>query len=313
MNALETSGQLTIKFKGLDADRGAMDIGHLGESMVGINRLLIAGFNYLDSDKIPSARAPQFISIETRTWRPGSFELLLEFKEALAIAPLLHDLYVENAPRICRNWLSAVFLAMTGKKTESGDHLSQALETSGRLSERKLALIEDTTHKHLELIERSLTDQQKISERLLDQQEQFFEMIQSGVLYGAAQKAVRPLGVNAERFIVNDGKEETEIDVPMAETVRLRGKVEVGDKENLELQVDGFTHHNRQLKVFCPDPEMQGRFSTAVVRDPEFEQVPNVYTEAAIVRGWILAEVKISRYKSGKIHRIYILDAKARD
>ena len=109
---------------------------------------------------------------------------------------------------------------------------------------------------------------------------------------------------------MRDSEGQTEIDVPTAETIRIMGKVRIQEMETLDLQVDGIIHHSKQLKVFNPDT--RGKFSTAIVRDPKFEQTPNVYTEAASERGWISAHVKVSRYESGEIHTIYVMDAERR-
>ncbi len=73
------------------------------------------------------------------------------------------------------------------------------------------------------------------------------------------------------------------------------------------VRVDGFTHHNRQLKVV--HPQEPHRFVTAVVRDPVFEVTPNLYTEAATERGLLEVRAKATM-KDGRIQKLYVMDAK---
>lgn len=151
---------------------------------------------------------------------------------------------------------------MTGRKTEASNHLSQALELIGRLNDQR----------HQEIL----------------------AIITGDRLYGAAKRAVRPIGTGAERLAVQDEENRIEVDIPMAEALKARGEIMSGNIETVDLLVDGIIHSKRQLKVPNPDPDMRRRFSTAIVRDPVFDQRPNVYTEAASVRGWISADVKVS-------------------
>jgi len=275
MNDFEMVNELLIRYEGLDADRNQMNIGHLGQSLIGIDRLLNAGFHVLESGHLPARRTPRIIETEVGTWKHGSFEFPILLRKAVELAPILQDPYTQQAVKIARNWLSGVFLGMSGRCQESKEHVSRALEIMDRFDQRGLLAS--------------------------------FEIIENGSLFLSAKRAVRPIGPSAERMLIQDEDGQTEIDVPMAETLRTNGKVKVEKMETLDLQVDGFTHHNRQLKVRNPD--VRGKFSTAVVRDPEFDLVPNVYTQAASEKGWISAEVKVSRYKSGEIHTIYVLNA----
>ena len=74
----------------------------------------------------------------------------------------------------------------------------------------------------------------------------------------------------------------------------------------IRVTVDGFTHHNRQLKVIHPDEP--NRFVTASVRDPAFDIAPNIYTEAATERRMLDVAAKVT-LKDGRIQRVYIMDA----
>ena len=66
MEASRTTNELLIRYEGLDADKGKANIGHLGESLIGLYRLLNFGFHLLGSDSMPASRPPKFITVETR-------------------------------------------------------------------------------------------------------------------------------------------------------------------------------------------------------------------------------------------------------
>lgn len=73
----------------------------------------------------------------------------------------------------------------------------------------------------------------------------------------------------------------------------------------MKIDVDGIIHHNKQLKIVHPD--IEGRFITAIVRDPLFDSVPNPYSEAAASLGSIEVMAK-PVYRGGKLERIYVMD-----
>jgi len=59
MNDFEMTHELLIRYEGLDADGGRVNIGHLGQSLIGIDRLLNAGFHVLESGHLPARQNSQ--------------------------------------------------------------------------------------------------------------------------------------------------------------------------------------------------------------------------------------------------------------
>ena len=125
-------------------------------------------------------------------------------------------------------------------------------------------------------------------------------------LYATARQVVSPVGPSCDRLSLQRDEEITEIDFPTAEAIRSRGKLEVGDMETFRVKIDGFTHHNKQLKIVHPSE--QGRFITGHLRDPVFQSAPNIYTEAATKQGWLNITAKPT-LKEGRIQALYIMDA----
>ena len=93
----------------------------------------------------------------------------------------------------------------------------------------------------------------------------------------------------------------------MADAIRSKDKLEVGDMEKMRLRVDGLIHHNKQLKVEHPDKP--GKFITANVRDPAFAEDGSVYTDAVSQKGYLDVSAKPSRTADGELRTLYILYA----
>lgn len=91
----------------------------------------------------------------------------------------------------------------------------------------------------------------------------------------------------------------------MADAIRAKEILEVGDMEKIRVRVDGVTIHNRSLKVELP--EYPGKFYSAEVRDPAFDQTPNIYTAA--IGQFLDVEAKPTRRPNGDLVKLYIMNA----
>ncbi len=144
-----------------------------------------------------------------------------------------------------------------------------------------------------------------------DQSEERIQNFMLGVLdrlQRPAVNAVAPVGpsVKAVGIRVPGRDLETLVDEPMADAVRSKEKLDVGDMQQMRVRVDGIIHHNRQLKV--EHPLESGAYITAQVRDPIFDGLPNIYTEAASMKGWLMVTAKPT-YRDGRLYGLYIMDA----
>ena len=126
-------------------------------------------------------------------------------------------------------------------------------------------------------------------------------------LHGPAKNVVAPIGVSVERMqIGNQNKKGDEFDEPLAAAIRYAGDAEVGDLEQLVVRVDGYQHHNKTLKIERPD--LPGSYMTADIRDPAFDQPPNIYTQAAEQKAQLVVTGK-RLFRAERLERIYIFDA----
>ena len=262
---------LVMQFRGEEAEAHRVDVRNLGQSLVGLDQILNFGLMTIDAGR-PPKRGERFpLVVQAAEPRPGSFEILVWLAEGSWALPVVQDIIVSRSADICWHWVSGVLQRMGGRENDSTNNISQLIEILGR----------ELTHRHLETLE-----WQK--------------------LVRPSRSLVAPIGYSCDRILFPKGDETTEIDMPMAEAIRSKNRLEVGDMEEMKVRVDGFTHHNRQLKVV--HPAEPGRFITAHVRDPIFDSTPNVYIRAAVEKRFLRVRAKATR-KEDRIQSLYIMDA----
>ena len=235
---------ITMKFEGALADNHEIGMRHLGESLIGVEEILSKGLYMLDTGKLPKHFGHVPFVFKVRAPKQGSVDIAILIAQSPAFLPLLHKVYITAASDILWNWISGVLLKMSGKESEANEHIGQVVKLLDNVDARR----------HAEIME-----WQKFNR--------------------PAQRAVTPIGPFCNQISLPHKDRITEIDLPLADAIRSKGKLEVGDMEIMTVVVDGFTHHNRQLRILLP--EMPGRYLTAYVRDPAFDTAPNIYTEAA--------------------------------
>ena len=124
----------------------------------------------------------------------------------------------------------------------------------------------------------------------------------------ASKEAVKPIGKSCEnvKFGPDALNLTTEIDEPTADVIRTSQELELSDMHEMTLNVDGYTHHNKKLKV--AHPTIEGRFINADIRDPAIDIKPNAYTDAASTKSNIKVLAKIATSPDNEIQRIYIME-----
>lgn len=262
---------LIVRFQGAGADQHRVDLRQLGHSLIGIDRIVTHGLFALEAGRLPKKREPLPFLLHTAAPQRGCVEVQIWLVAGGVFLPFVHDIFVTMASDILWRWIRGVLLRMAGRESDADANFEKVIELLDRVDARR----------HL-------------------------EMLQLQKLAMAATQAVTPIGQSCNSIAFPQGGEDAEIDLPLAEAIRSKGKVKVGDMERMRVKVDGFTHHNKQLKVVHPNEP--GRFVTAYVQDPAFADAPNVYTEAATNESWLDVTAKPT-IKDGRIHALYIMDA----
>ena len=78
--------------------------------------------------------------------------------------------------------------------------------------------------------------------------------------------------------------------------------------ETMKIRIDGLIKHTRRATVVRIDEP--GAFLSAEVRDPAFDQTPNVYTQALGDDSELVVQAKPT-YRGGELYRLYIMGSVA--
>ena len=212
--------------------------------------------------------------------KAGSYELWAILKDMPWLLPVVQEFVVSGGVDAIYRFSSFVFSQLGGRKGDAQMHLNAMLELNRQHLEARNQSDQEWRATLLEVVDR---------------------------LAPAARQAVKPMGNSASEMTLEHQERRllTKIDEPMADAIRSKEDDEVGDMEEMRLKVDGIIHHSRQLKIISPENEK--KFITAEVRDPVFDQVPNVYSEAAANKGEVTVKVK-PVYRNSELLKVYIMD-----
>ena len=207
-----------MRFDGAVAREHVLGMRQLGESLIGIERLITVGLFALETGRHPKRNERLPLLVRASESRPGSYEIAAILGPAPSFLPLLHNIFLTGASDILWNWMSGALLRMGGREKDSDAHLSKLMDLLDTIDSRRHA-----------------------------------EILNWQRLYPLAQQVVSPVGSSCDRILLPQGGQTTEIDLPIAEAIRSKGKLEVGDMDTFLIKIDGFTHHNKQLKGRAPD------------------------------------------------------------
>lgn len=281
---------ILIKFEGRDADQHIVDMRLLGRALQGFDRIISAGIIVLSEKRPPRKKERAPLRVKAFPPTEGSQEIQAVLQDMPGLLALGWQLYSSTDGEIIWHWVSLVLSFFGGRKNEAEGHLQAML---------------DLNKHHLESRDRA-TEAQLASRDKENQEWRDLIMRVVQHLAPAALDAVAPVGPSVRNVGVKiGGTAMTGVDEAMADSIRAKGELDLGDLKPMTLVTDGFAHHNRTLKVERPDEP--GRYMTAVVKDPAFDEFPNAYTRAASERAAITVMAKLA-YRNGQLEKIYIMD-----
>ena len=252
-----------VRYEGGDAEQHVLDMRQLGESLIGIERLINTGLYVLEHGERPGHGRVLKSAVRVSTPQPGSLEFIPDL--VAGVYPFLSESIVQrHIGAILRQLVKIPLLAMGGLEHEAQGRTDDLLE-------KVLAASESAAERTERADERRHREQMKV-----------YDLLSHPWAYHAARNAVSPVGKGCDCMQISDDETSDTITPIMAEAIRTRGYVKIGELKELSVLVDGFIHRTRQLRVVHPD--MPDRLVTAYVRDPAFNVTPNIYTEAASSR-----------------------------
>lgn len=266
------SGKLIIKFDGYDAEKHLLNMRQLGESLVGLDKVLNIGIFHLFERRPPKRGERLPLQIVANEPRKGSFEIQVLTAFVAGSLPFIPEILHTRPYEFLWHWISA------NLKYHGGDNKNMENVNS--------------------MLKMFFEDSEKQREHILN-------VIESQNRH--LRDVIKPVGHSAKTASFSNNDNIISVDFPMAEAIRSKKELIIGDMETRILQVDGLIHHDKVLKVV--NPEDPKKFVNAKVNDPQFEQPDNVYTQA-IGKALSNLEVdcKIARTPDGRIYTIYIMN-----
>lgn len=285
-----TNPIISIKFEGGDADDHTVDMRLLGQSLQGFDRIISDGIILLSEGRLPKKRERAFLHVKAYAPREGSHEISAFLHEVPGQLALGWQLLSSTEGKVIWHWLSFVLKYFGGRKSDAKEHLAAMLELNKQHLDARAA----SDDAWRAFARKSTDDWRDMAMTLADR------------LGGAAAQAAAPVGPSVRDAGVKVGSSEaTVIDEAMADAIRAKGEIDVSDLQTMTLVTDGFSHHGRSLRV--EHPFEPGRYLSASVKDPLFDQIPNQYTEAASKCASIIVRAKAA-YRAGQLERLYIMD-----
>ena len=275
---------IPIIFEGLDAASGSLEMYHLGNSLVGISRILKNSAHFAFRHEYAKRLDKPYVRILARPPQEGSYIL-----EAVAVAqtgfPLLQPMLENVTWELITTVVGAIFLRRSGRREE----MSRLLGMVERLIEHQ-GIRDESARK--DLVE--------IVHRLIDANQ------------GAVRAAVHPVGKTCASLQV--GKTEANapiIDLPTVDSIRSEGELNVQDDATFRGRLDSVTLHTKSCKIELE--EREGKYYSGKIMDPAILEEENKYTRS-LHQGLLMEfTAKTLTTKDGDIKTLYISDAEIVD
>lgn len=287
--------QLPLRYQGGDASSHALEMRTFGTSLVGIELCLRFGLFIAVENRLPRHKEASPLVIRAAPPAMGCVSLLAIIDAANGYLPIAKELLVNIGSDYCFQFLSYLLNIRGGKKKDAEANL---MEMIGLLREAQ-----NTESRRLDIEARRIELQ---AQNEAGWREAMLQVVDR--LAPATQQVVAPVGPSCEVLEIGRPRQgkPTLVDVPMAEVIRGKEPLEVGDLTRVRVRVDQLTKHSRQMKVELPSEP--GRFIPAEVRDPAFDQVPNSYTDAIASDDTIEVDAKLTTKPDGTVVKLHIMN-----
>ena len=259
---------LIIRFEDMDTQDNLVEIQILGQSLIGINRLVGNGLQLFETGKFLQRSETSPFLIKTNPPEIGSNEIAIILVESSTYLPLIHNFILAKQSIIIGNLLSGLLLKMGGRELDSTEKLNAVVDFFERINQDS-----EGESRHVE--------------NVIDK------------LNPYARQVVTPIGKFSDNMVLVYHGEQTIIDLPIADSIRTKKRLEVGKKETIETTIDGIVLSQKQIKI--PHPTEIGKYLIGRVFDPVFDDTHNIYTDALSKKLPVRLTTIIRKNQNGKI------------
>jgi hypothetical protein len=276
---------IAISYRGLLADNHFVDAQQFGRSIIGASKIANGICHDLFFDKI--THDPRSYHVRFCV-NPSKANGLLQELVAIVVTGL--PLFSPIAIAVGREFIEKMIAAMISKVLNRPADTSDAFEIVKRLAEHNAELTRSMTetHKHQDAWFRHTIDRLTQEHR------------------APLRELPAPVGQSVRIMqIGSDKASPTIIDEPIAEVLRSREPIQLGDEIEYDVLIEGVFKTNGACKVKILG---ENQIVSGKIVDPSLDKPNNVYTKA-LHEAQALHVIAKPTLRDGKIHKLFITHA----
>jgi hypothetical protein len=272
---------IILKYEGLDADQGLLDLGQFGQSIQGTARLLASAGTIIETGQFVKKSPSMSVRVMVGPPRSGSLEITAFIFSVtppiMPMLPVIQDFGKTFATKAVTGIANYAIAKIGGRKRDSEmamDVATKAIEEMGKTSRESIGAIER--------VALSLRPSVKLI-----------------VAPIGASCATAQIGEQINGAII--------VDKPTRDAIEGPEPIEIGETGKFEILLSELDLKNKSCKFSFRDDDDQSDRTNGEITDPVLLTPNNPYSTALNGQRW-LAVVGKPQLKDGEIERLYISD-----
>lgn len=282
-----------LRYDGGHAADHRIDMRNLGKSLIGVEKIVSDSLVVAFQGRLPKPREHRDIELLVEAPRAHCLDISVLLVMAPGLLPFVQEILKDYTKEYVSALLGHVLSFFGGRQKEADAHMEKLLEL--------------TREMHAE----HLIDRSEDRAYALATQENMLRLVDK--LHPAARQVVAPVGRSCNELILPApvAGHTAVIDVAMADAIRAKEPVEVGDMTRMIVHVDTVSISRRTMRVMLPD-DQEARLVDAAIRDPAFDEDPNHNVYTAALGGLLAVDVKPTyRKETGELIKLHVMNAEA--
>lgn len=252
----------SVRYDGRDARAHVLDMRAMGTSLIGMDRIINDALVVAFEGRLPKMRERSEIGVVVAAPRAHCVDVPAALLLASGVLPFSQQIIAEYGARFVAAAMAFILSKLGGRPKEADVHFVALMELTKEMQASQNQQFEGLVALNLKT------------------QENFLALADK--LRPAAVQTVNPVGRTCDEIIFPSvtGGSPTVIDAAMADAIRAKEPMEVGDMTRYQVHIDTVSISRKTMKVF-----VAGRDRTlvdALIRDPVFDENPdeNIYTDS---------------------------------
>lgn len=272
---------ILLKYEGLDAARGLIDLGQLGQSVQGASKLLGVAGNLVATGQYVKKAPALSVRVMVASPARGSYDLpailMTLAAPAAPMFPIIADLGQKAATKAVEGLVNYVLAKFSGKSKEA--------EMAFSVADTALKEMGQTSRTAIEAVERMASNQRP-----------------------AARLFAVPVGASVSTAqIGNAAHGAIQIDAEARAVIDAAEPVEIGDESVFDVLISELDLVNKSCKLSLQPDDTDDHRIPGEITDPLLLTPNNPYSEAFAAQAWIRVKGK-PELSEGDIQRSYISD-----